>query len=376
MRPSKQPRLSTQEQANLDRLQSLGVSIGADGAVQMDAGIFQGTADPTQLMDPDEFGSGTEVASVTHTVSPFDRLEEDTPMEALPADEAAVPEPVAPPEAHRQTEEGLAKREADARKAQQEMSKTQARLDKTLSEVNKRFADLDQHIRKLEVLQTTVGSVPTGMQPASSELVEQYRSDFPEPVAVMEAMVAPLYNTLAKLNGQIETLSKFYADTQEEKVFSGVYKAIPKARVEEITQSVEFSNWLADIAPAIRNLYIKIMNETSNYSAEDALNVFSHFAKDTGIDVGLGRSATVPPPVVPAMDRAPSLRSGSALPRPVETQARNTNQNELRPLTMLEAQNFGRMIRDAQTNEERDILTKRLNLTQLNVDGRQAREFR
>ena len=385
MRGSKTPRLSSQDQDNLDRLASLGLDVDpATGAI-MDKGAFQGAFQGGQDLnkEPDDhFGPMVESTSTTQTVSSFDKTEEEPVDGVLPAPAA---EPV--PEPHKvkdgeQTPEGLAKREADARKAQQELSKTQLKLEKTLGEVNKRFGDLDDQvnkrfgdlddqINKLAALQATMGSVPSDLNPADAETVSQYRRDYPEAVGVMESIVAPFCTQLSQvreqLNAVVRQQGEFFTKVKEEEVFGGVYSQIPKERVQQITDSPAFIEWLSDQSSAIRKLYVGILNETSRYSSEDALGVFKHFSKDTGTDVGLNGSHPHAHHAPPQMDRAPALRSGSALP-PVPDSRRTTVTNEETPLAKDELLNFGQLMREASP-EQRETLNKRLRLTQVEFDG-------
>jgi uncharacterized protein YeeX (DUF496 family) len=336
---------------------------------------FQGTA-PTQ--DPDEFGSTVRVEKpeTTVTVDPFAPIESDEepqdhpepepePVEPEPEPEPASPklEPRKPGE---QTEEGLRKREEDARAAQREMSKTQAKLDRTLQDVNQKVQEVNRKIEQLASLQTTAVRVPEGMNPADAQMIAEFREDNELPMRVFDAMVAPLYaqqNTLTeRLNAALQQVNDFISDQRNDQVLGQVYKQIPKDRVKEITDSPEFIGWLASLPRSVAGLYADILNKTSQYSPEEALKVFQDYSRDTGYDLGLKRAQAPAPKPAPAMDRAPALRSGSALPEPAPNPSTQRQPAQVTPLTTDEAANYDSLLRQARTPQERDVLNKRLQL--------------
>lgn len=370
--------LSVNDRANQERLAALGIKVNPDGTYEESGGkAFEGQEEPNPPASGDPSAPVVESVSTVQTLASFEPLEEEPSEDVLPAQPAAEPiqEPLpAKPRDGEQTPEGLAKREADARAAQQAMSKAQAKLDKTLNEVNRRFGDLDDQIQKLAALQTTVGSIPPDLNPADAATVAQYREDYPEAIGVMESLVAPIYNMLSQVREQINAVvkqqSEFFVRLKEEEVFGGVYSKIPKERVAQITESPEFIEWLSGQTPSVRKLYIGILNETSRYSAEEALGVFNHFSKDTGIDIGLNGSRLQPKPQrapTPPMDSYPTLRTGSALPAaPTPQQVKHAELPESeRPLSPQEQRDFKQLVANAQGARERDMLYKRLNLTPL-----------
>ena len=372
-------RPSPNDQSNLDMLASMGIHVNPDGSVSSTDEAFQGTS---SLGTPDPGYSGsTATVQTTQDVHTYDRLEEDGEEEEtqpgvnLDEPEAPLP-PTKKPGDGEQTPEGLEKREASAREAQRQMSKAQAKLDETLKLVNKRFGDLDDQIRKLEVIQATVGTLPPELNPADSETVNQFRADYPTETAVFEAMVAPVYNLISQIREQVQGIVQsqgaFFSKLKEDEVFTGVYAKIPEARVKQITDSPEFIEWLSEKPPAKRNLYVSIINETSRYSAEEALDVFSEFSKDTGTDIGLNGKTHHPTPA-PEMDSSPRLRSGNALPETPAPQRRTPT--ELTPLSSQELATFGHDIQNLPPGEAA-VLRKRFELTQLNFNGNEARTLR
>jgi len=370
-------RPSPNDQSNLDNLAAMGIQVNPDGSVQALDDAFQGTS-TLGTPDPGYTGSQPTVSS-TQDVHTYDRLEDDGVEEPETGETQGEVDPTPAPKKHgdgEQTPEGLAKREADARKAQQAMSKAQIKLDQTLEAVNKRMVDLDDQIRKLEVIQVTAGTVPPELNPADSETVEQFRSDYPVETSVFEAMVAPVYAIIGqireKLNAVVQQQGEYFSKVKESEVFAGVYAKIPESKVKQITDSPEFIEWLSSKPASKRNLYVNILNETSRYSPEEAIEVFSDFARDTGTDLGLNGKPHTPTP--PAMDSAPRLRSGGALPE-VPAPERRPESSELTPLSMQELASFGHNIQNLPPAEAA-VLRKRFDLTQLNFNGNEARTLR
>lgn len=372
MKNSRTPRISANDQANLDRLESLGAKVDPiTGAISLDENVFQGSVPSGEELDPEMIGSTAQVVSTSQTVSAFDRLDEGVETD-LPTDEVADEVPPAPAVPEKKPE-GLEKREADAREAQRQMSKTKLDLEKTMAAVNRRFEDLDAQIQKYAALQATVGATPPDLNPADAAVLSDWRENQPEAVSVMEAIAAPLYQAISQLREQLNAVvnrqGEFFSKLKEEEVFGKIYSKIPENKVKQISESPEFIQWLSDLPPAIRRTYINILNETSAYTSEDALAIFKSFSRDTGVDVGLESGGNNQPHhQPPPMDRAPSLRSGGALPEAAPVR-RPAAPGELPPLSMEEAANFGQLMRDSQTPGERDILNKRLALTQLSFDG-------
>jgi hypothetical protein len=357
-------------QENLARLAALGVTVNDDGSISSDA--FEGDG-----FIGEEPGDGTEVDEPTPARPAVDRIEvEDDVVADLPGDEPAErTDHAAPRKPGEQTEEGLAKREADARKAQSELSKTQVKVNAQMAALDKRISDLDDKIQQYAVLQATAGSLPTNLNPADEETVSQYREDYPEAVGVMESIAAPLYGEISRLREQLNAVVKkqgeYFSDLRTKEVFGAIYAKIPNAT--EIAESPEFHAWLGNIrSDRKRALYADIISNTTNYTTEDALEVFEEYAQATGTNLG------TPKPVHHTeMDRSPAMRSGSALPE-APAPRRNNPSNALTPFSMEELSHFGELIREAQTPQERDILNKRLLLSQsdLELSGAHPREYR
>jgi len=367
------PKISRRDQENLDSLKALGIDVDpATGEVKSADGVFEGSATPFD-QDPDE-SIGPEVVSVstTQTIMPLEQDDEYLDDEALPEETSAEQSQDTTPKV-KQTEEGLEKREADARKAQAEMSKTQVKLEKTLGEVNKRFSDLEIQIQKLLALQTAVGSLPTALSPADEETVAQYRADFPEPVSVMEALVAPLHAAVVQLQNKLDTVLERESQKEGDKIFAEIYSKIPKSKVETVTGSDEFRDWLDTLTPATQRLYASILQDTVNYTPQDAIGIFKHYSRDTGCNLGLedgNKASSNKTPQTPRMDAAPVIKPGSPLPVTHRTQ-QNEVSLENTPLSMQELTSFASLIQKAATENEREILRKRLNLSLsgIEIDG-------
>jgi len=366
--PNDRDMLKVLEQAGFTRDPNTGEIVHTGG------GFEGGTPPPADPGNP--FGSEGTVESV-HTVLPGgDRLEEDQGGEELPGEPPAEPEPEAEPKPKpgEQTEEGLKKREADARAAQSAYSKAKADADKALAAVNKRISDLDEQIQKLATLQTTAGPVPDDLNPADPSVVAQYREDYPEAVGVMEALVAPVYQIIGalreQLNGVVQRQGEYFSRLKQDEVFGGIYEKIPKERVKQITESPTFLDWIGTKPPRKANLYVDVLNNTSNYTPEEALEIFKEFSLETGTDIGLnGKPRRQSPPT----DTAPRARTGSALPPPASHQPSTPTENT--PLSAYELAHFKDILGGFRTEAERQMFLHRFNATQINIDGREARTF-
>ena len=365
MSRNRQP-VSPHDQAVLDNLKALGLDIDpATGKPSVvEGGAFQGllpeARGPVIIDSP-------EVVTVVPTSQDPEPLVEEFPE--LSSSPEVVEEPVQEPKEEQL--KGEAKREHDAREAQRQMSKTQLKLDKTVSEINRRQAELDEKLQKLSALQATTGIFPTDLNPADAETVKQYREEYGEAVSVMEAIVAPAFNAIAQvreqLNGIVQQWGEQTSRQKEEAVLGAVYSKIPKERVAQITESDEFIGWLSDKPQSKRNLYVDILNNTSRYSSEEALDIFSEFSKDSGIELGLGGKHHPAAKHQAPMDKAPTLRTGNSLP-PVTPHAQPIANDPNRPLTLDELSNFSELLSSAR-GEQKDILLKRLNATNINIDG-------
>ena len=370
----KEPKPSPNDQAGLDILAQAGFVRDPETGQMVHQESFQGGDDTTN--DPgNPFGSEGTVETV-HTVIPGqDRLEvgEDDPLPTEEVAEESAP-PQKPIKDGAQTEEGLAKRESDAREAQRAMGKAQAKLEATLAQVNKKFGDLDEQIQRLSTLQVTSGGIPTGLNPADAATVTQYREDYPEAVGVMEALTAPLYQIIGDLREQVKAVvqnqGQFFSKMKEEEVFSGIYQKIPKEKVASLTTDPVFLDWLANKPPVKGKYYVDVLNNTSRYTSEEALDVFKDFSRDTGVDLGLnGKPARAAHP----MDTAPRVRTGSALPPPPSPQPETPTEDT--PLSLTELATFGRDLQNARTEREREVLRKRFAASTINIDGRNAPQF-
>jgi hypothetical protein len=378
----KTPDPSPNDKATLDLLTRAGFTRDPEtGAMVASEAVFEG-GEPTTADPGNPFGSEGRVETV-QTIIPGaqDRLEPDDGGEDLPSEELAEPEPDAggKPKSGDQTEEGLAKREADARAAQREMSKAKAKLDATLESVNRRISELDEKIEQLSTLQVAAGPVPMDLDPASQEVVNQWRQDesTKEAMQVMDAMVAPLYQIVGDLreavNGITRKQGEFFAKTKEAEVFGGIYEKIPQAQVKQITESDTFLDWLGNKPPKKSALYVDVLNHTAKYTPEEALDIFREFSLETGTDIGLAKPPKPrrePPPV----DMGVSPRTGSALPE--ATPALPSTPTEDTPLSLAELRTFGHDIQDPKRSEqEKAILRKRFAKSQINIDGRIAQQF-
>jgi len=347
---------SPNDKAMQQRLASLGVTLNADGSVS--GNPFQGSVTPAS--GPDSIGPEGEVEQPG---DPFGRIEEEqSEPEALPNPELAAHEQEVP-ESEETSEprlKGLEKREADARAAQAAMSKTEARLKLMEASVNQKMADLDEHINRLASLQATVGPMPTDLNPADAETLANWREEQPEAIAVMEAVVSPLYALFSQMreqvNGMIQKQGEDFAKQRQAQVNEGIFSKIPQAKVKEITESPEFVDWLSRKPDKKKNLYVDILTQTSKYTPEEALEVFQEYAMATGASIGQNEARERP-----KMDRAPNLRSGGALPETQEAPRRNNN-STLTPLSQNELANVSRLLYEGSV-EQRDHFRKRLELT-------------
>ena len=368
----KEPSPSPNDKVGLDVLAQAGFDRDPATGQMVHKSSFEGGTDDVTSDPGNPFGSQGTVET-THTILPGqDRLEVDNEDEPLPEESAEVEtQSTRPP---KQTEEGLAKREADAREAQRAMGKAQAKLDATLAQVNKRFGDLDEQIQRLSAIQVTSGGIPSDLNPADPATVQQYREDYPEAVGVMEALTAPLYQIISDLREQVKAVvnqqGQYFSKLKEEEVFGSIYSKISKEKVAATTSDPVFLDWLASRPPMKQKLYVDVLNNTSRYTADEALDVFKEFEKDTGINLGMNGKT---PRQAPAMDTAPRVRTGSALPptqqHPTQTPTEDT------PLSPVELRTFSKDLQEARTERDRQILLKRFSLTQINIDGRNAPQF-
>jgi len=356
MSKNRQP-ISANDQATLDSLKTLGIEFDESGKpVPVEGGAFQGELFPAKP-EPG-IVSSPEVVTIQPSQSPTPLMEETE--EVPPVQEAAEPTQEAP-----EPLKGEAKREHDARQAQRELSKTQLKLDKTVAEITRRQSELDEQLRKLTALQSTTGFYPENLNPADAATVAQYREEYGEAVGVMEAIVAPVYQVLSQLreqiNGVVKQQGEYFGKLKEDEVLGAVYSKIPKERVQQISESNDFIAWLSSKPNSKRTLYVDVLNNTTKYSSEDALDIFAEYAKDTGTDIMNGSK---PKPQIPAMDSAPMLKKGSDFPSVAPVQQQPANDVN-RPLSVSEFNNFSALLEGARTNEQKDILIKRLNLTSI-----------
>lgn len=354
--------LDATAQANLDRLRSLGVKIDPSTG-QATADPFQGSPNPGP--DPDELGPGVHATvSRTETFLPDDRIVDDEP--ALPVEpETAATEPTVP-EPGAQTPEGLAKREKDAREAQAAYSKAQVKLDRTMMTVEQKMSDLTQKIDQLAALQASTGGIPPDLDPADAATLAAYRENDPDAVRVMEAIVAPVYAQVSSLQDRISSVvnqvGDFMNKARQEQVLGKVYARIPKEKVDQITDSPEFLQWLSETPEPLKSGYIEIFNSTAKYSSDAALRALRDFGRDSGIDLGLDNKPSAPARPGPQMPTTPALRSGSALPPPAPPHPRTPT--EATPLSPEERATWAADFANARTDAERDFLKARLAATQ------------
>jgi len=348
------------DKAMSNRLAALGITIDKDG--QFVGNPFQGSPDPAT--GPDNIGPDE---AAVESVDPFGKIDDEN-LEVPPSPDETAPEPPETSDDYPDSEhklKGLEKREADARAAQAAMSKTEARLKLMESSLNQRIAELDEDIKRLASLHATVGPVPSDLNPADAATLANWREEQPEAIAVMEAIVAPIYTVVAQLreqtNGVVQKMGEYFAAQRMAKVNEGIYSKIPEHKIKKITESPEFIDWLSHKPASKKNLYVNILTKTSNYTPEEALEIFQEYSKDMGIDVGLNGAAPKPRPT---MDRAPALRSGGALP---ENPRREQNRNALTLLSPDEMANIGRLLSEGSV-EQRDHNRKRLELTLPNTD--------
>lgn len=375
------PTLDSSARENLSRLESLGIKVDpATGALAaVEGGPFQGTPNPTD--DPNDLGSNVKVIpqDPTVTIDPMAPLESDEPEPAPEPEPANEPESDTEPEPEpgrkpgAQTEEGLKKREENARAAQREASKAQAKLDKTLRDVNDRLAALDQKLQEVTAApRAKEGSfLPPDLSPADQKAIAEFREDNPEAVGYLDALVSPLYNQLSvlsdRLNAGLQQVGQFVSEQRSGQMFSEVYQQVSKAKLDAANDALV--EWLATIHegdPETARHYADVLNDgTGRYKPAAALRILKQFSNETGYDLSVNGPAPKP---VPEMDKAPALRSGSALPQPAPKPA-NQRPSALVPLTDAEAANFDDILARARTEEERGVLMKRAQLWTEHLTG-------
>jgi hypothetical protein len=327
-KPVEQPN----DKATLDFLKSQGITFDAQGNPV--GNPFQGQDAPSQVPVVDD---GTEGELPAPVKDPFDRLEDDDlNPEPLPGDLPAEDEGDATGDTDPKAK-GLEKREADAREAQRQLGKMEARLKAENLALDQKLADIDQKLQQMAALQATVGVLPDDLDPASAEVLADWKENQTEAVQVMQAIVAPLYKMVSSLREQTQgitqRLGEYFAKTRREEVEKGIYAVVPKAKVDALMQDPTFLDWMGARPPVKRRMYVDVLQNTSNYTPEDALEILREFSRDANVDLGLnGGTAPAAPRRMPT---SPSLRSGGALPEPSREPQRPPSER-LTPLSQAE----------------------------------------
>jgi hypothetical protein len=380
-------KLSVHERAQHEKLAKLGVIIDPEtGPVFAPQGAVppEPEAEDPELSqegpgdsgtDEDQEEAGTDGDQEEDSSGRYDELEpadEDPSVDPLSADDPVPPA------------RGELKRAHDARDAQRRMSKTQAKLDAMHANLEQKILLLDSKLKEMKDLRKSLDQVAADFSPADAETVRLYRDADEDAFRVMQSVAAPALKAVAELSDRLNRLEAQNADSRADRIFQEIYQSIPKARVEELMTDAQFLGWVNALPKRLRLTYIDILNNTSELeSPADALAVFSHFTRDTGIQTlinGKAKERGRPP-----VDEVPSLRTGSSLPsvqrRHQVTQPQKPSSG-LKPLTIAERANFSKLIqgidaqapdgtflRGAKTQQERDELRDRLDTTSISVDG-------
>ena len=197
------------------------------------------------------------------------------------------------------------------------MSKTEARLKVLEASLNQKAEALDEQIQRLASLQATVGALPADLNPADAATLADWRENQTEAVSVMEALIAPYHTALGQIreqvNGLVRQMGEFFSKSKADEVFGQLYSRVPKAKLDSLEHEPVFLDFLSRKPNRKRALYVDMMQNTSRYTPDDVLDMLGEFCLATGFDLGL-KQPGAGPAQRPAMDSAPRLRSGAALP--------------------------------------------------------------
>lgn len=375
-------RLSAHERAQREKLAKLGVIIDPEKGATLvpnevptpEPEVLDPELPSDDVEDPEDPGEGSEPGEAIPG-----RYEELEPADGDPGTDLLPDNDSAPPAG------GEPKRAYDARDAQRRMSKAQVKLDAMHANLEQKLLLVDSKLKELKDLRKSLDQVAADFSPADAETVKLYREADEDAFRVMQSVVAPALKAVAELSDRLNQMEAQNANSRADRIFQEIYQAIPKERVEELTKGPQFLGWVNTLPKRLRLTYVDILNNTSELeSAADALAVFSHFTRDTGIPTLVNGKA--PKRERPPVDTVPSLRTGSSLPpavpRQLAHQPQKTN-GEPKPLSIAERSNFkkliqgidvqsevdGTILRGAKTQQEKDELLARLNVTPISVNG-------
>jgi hypothetical protein len=369
-------RLSAHERAQREKLAKLGVVIDP---VTGPSFLDEGAANPipatvdTELPDPhiedpapdDDLGDG-------HRYDELEPAEGDsTEVDPLSEDPAPAPK-------------GVDKRIQDAKEAQRGLSKAQVKLDAMHANLEQKIILLDSKMKELKDLRKSLDQVASDFSPADAETVRLYKEADEDAFRVMQSVVAPALRAVAELSDRLNRLETQNADSRADRIFQEIYRSIPKERIDELSVDPAFRGWLDALPKKIQSTYKSILSSTEDLdSPADALAVFSHFTRDTGIPTLVNGKA--PKRDRLPVDTVPALRTGSSLPSAPARQATRQTQkpdSESKPLSIEERSNFkkliqgidvqasnGAILKGAKTQQEKDELLSRLNATPISVNG-------
>jgi hypothetical protein len=371
-------KLSAHERAQREKLAKLGIVIDPENGPSF-------SEDSAETPNPAIVGSELPDESVEDPGSDADTGEEDidryAPIEPVDedtdADSPLGDDPTPAPK-------GVDKRIHDAKAAQREMSKAQVKLDAMHANLEQKILLLDSKMKEMKDLRKSLDQVASDFSPADAETVRLYREADEDAFRVMQSVVAPALKAVAELSDRLAKLEAHNADSRADRIFEEIYRSIPKERIDELSVDPVFQGWLSALPKKIQSTYRYILGSTADLdSPADALAVFSHFTRDTGVPTLVNGKAPKRERI--PVDSIPDLRTGSSLPRiPEKSSARQTQKpnGEFEPLSIEERSNFkkliqgidvqaqnGTILHGAKTQQEKDKLLSRLNATHISVNG-------
>lgn len=239
------------------------------------------------------------------------------------------------------------KRKADAQEAQRQLSKRERALDEKERQIDQKLAELTAKMSDFERLVATKES-PTSKQP---EPESEFDRDYPELASEVSRKAEAKAREILREEREREAKERSEREQEEAKkkskadlILQEVFEARPDAA--EVAQSKEFNEWLDTLPARVGTKYRDYIERTTLYSAQDALDVLDLFD-------AYKKSSKPSRPTPEASVQIP----------PAGQSVRQTSTTEIRALTTQEMTEINSLIRNARTQAERDLWTKRLHYT-------------
>lgn len=288
--------------------------------------------------------------------------QEESPESLLIKEPPAEPTPDLRKEALKENAEGS----KDFRKAMKRLEAAESRIQKREQELDSKLDVLKQRESAFaKIMEKVITTAPSAMV-AQDPVVKDFHDTYPEFGAVLEkyhaatvSMVEGLRKEFLSLAGEMRTV---VAEEAADRVLGKVFTKYPDAK--EVVASEEFQSWLASLPPTIASTYTNIIQETSKYTAEDAIAVLDTFAAWRASQGMIPASQPAPAkPNAPRRPAAPPPAPGDGMPAARRGAAPPMGSDALRPLSQQELSEYSLLFSRATTLEQRALLRKRMELT-------------